>query len=292
MGASENFNNPNLFKENAPGVYTYTEGELGKTASGQLTLSSSPTRDSNAQRTAGGEERRSVESEFGADDGGHLIGARFGGATGEENLTPQNRNLNRGAYKRAENDWAKHLEAGDKVYVNIDSYSGQEGGRPSNYSGYAIIEHTNENGKTFREIEYYSFNNESTMTQDGWEKEEAAFLSENPEYAEEQAAQNTVMEYIWDEDQQDVVKNPYFVESSEETEQSSVGKTASYAPDPVEEEERGPSVYTPTVTVEECGSTQGAKSDYTLTEETGRTSESSGQDLSEGSGSSRGQGMD
>ena len=124
MSATDDLNNPHLFDENEPGNYTYTETAYGKTASGQLHTATSPDRDALAQRTAGGEDRRTAGNEYGVDDGGHLIGARFGGATGQENLTPQDRNLNRGDYKRAENEWADRLEKGDKVYVHMESYTG------------------------------------------------------------------------------------------------------------------------------------------------------------------------
>ena len=103
---SENLKNPYLFQEHQPGTYEYSENDYGgKVASGSLTLTDEPARDSAAQAAAGGEMRRGSDSEWGADDGGHLIGARFGGASGEENLTAQSRNLNRGAYKRMEAHW-------------------------------------------------------------------------------------------------------------------------------------------------------------------------------------------
>lgn len=135
---SEDYNNPNLFEENKAGEYTYTTNTTGgKTASGSLALDSDMARDAKAQTLAGGDSRREGGHEWGADDGGHLIGARFGGATGEENLTAQNRNLNRSGYKQMENRWAEHLDNGDKVYVNVETDSAD---RPNAYMGYAIYE--------------------------------------------------------------------------------------------------------------------------------------------------------
>lgn len=130
--------NPYLFSENQAGEYTYNVDEYGvKSASGSLKLTDEKVRDNAAQAAAGGEMRRGNDSEWGADDGGHLIGARFGGAVGEENLTAQNRNLNRSAYKRMENQWEAHLEAGDKVYVHIEA---DDPLRPEAYMGYVIYE--------------------------------------------------------------------------------------------------------------------------------------------------------
>lgn len=219
MSATDDLNNPHLFDENEPGNYTYTETAYGKTASGQLHTATSPDRDALAQRTAGGEDRRTAGNEYGVDDGGHLIGARFGGATGQENLTPQDRNLNRGDYKRAENEWADRLEKGDKVYVHMESYTGDGSERPTNYMGYAIFEHTDEHGKTTREIEYYSFNNESRAEQESWDKAQTQAELEDPSMVENQRAENTTMPYIWDEDKQDVVENPYYVPETEQAQE-------------------------------------------------------------------------
>lgn len=185
MGAMEDFNNPNLFTENPPGSYTYTSDALGKTARGQLQTADAPARDAQAQREAGGENRRGKGNAYGVDDGGHLIGARFGGSPGEENLTPQDRNLNRGGYKAMENDWADKLDKGTKVFVNIESYTGDGSARPTNYMGYVITETTDENGKTTRDIEYFSFNNESRSEQAKWEEEYDELLRDNPEFTKD-----------------------------------------------------------------------------------------------------------
>ena len=54
-------------------------------------------RDTSAQLKAGGEFRRDT------DEGGHLIGSRFGGSGELNNLIAQNRFINRSAYKKFEN---------------------------------------------------------------------------------------------------------------------------------------------------------------------------------------------
>lgn len=247
MSVTNDFNNPNLFDENQPGEYTYSEDAYGKSASGQLTLSSSPERDPAAQRAAGGEDRRTGDNEYGVDDGGHLIGARFGGSAGQENLTPQDRNLNRGAYKQAENEWADRLAKGDKVYVHIESYTGDGSDRPTNYMGYAIFEHTDENGNKTREVEYYSFNNESRAEQDKWDKAEEEFYAEHPEVLEQEMRENTTMPYIWDEEKGDVVDNPYYVpdEQAVKEEENPYAATAETETEAVTD-----NPYTPTVSEE------------------------------------------
>ena len=133
---SEDLHNPYLFSEYKAGEYEYEVSADGKSATGSLKIAEDPERDSKAQASAGGEFRRDKNHEWGADDGGHLIGARFGGETGEENLTAQNRNLNRSDYKQMENDWAARLEDGEKVFVHIET-DGVE--RPNAYMGYLRI---------------------------------------------------------------------------------------------------------------------------------------------------------
>ncbi len=169
---SENLKNPYLFQENQAGEYEYSENDYGgKVASGSLALADEPVRDSAAQAAAGGEMRRGSDSEWGADDGGHLIGARFGGAAGEENLTAQSRNLNRGAYKRMENQWAAHLEAGDKVYVYIET---DQPNRPEAYMGYVIYETPEGN----RDYDTFHMVNESQSEIASWEAEAAWYLGD------------------------------------------------------------------------------------------------------------------
>ena len=158
---SEALNDPNLFTSRKPKDYCYEDGKLGKSASGVLEIEEDPIRDPVAQREAGGDERRST------DDGGHLIGARFGGSPGMENLDAQDRNLNRGSYKRMENAWADSLNNGDRVYAHVDTYKNGSADRPDAYMGWTVTEHPD--GK--RDWDAFSFTNESTETQEQWEKE-------------------------------------------------------------------------------------------------------------------------
>lgn len=174
----EDLHDPNLFDEERSGEYEYEQNELGKSASGYLVSDDDPERDAKAQREAGGEERRGNDHEWGADDGGHLIGARFGGATGEENLTAQARNLNRSGYKHMENEWAGHIKAGDKVYVHVETLGSD---RPTAYMGYAIYEHADGS----RDYETFSYNNEGKDQVAAWEEDFDAWEAEHPEEAAE-----------------------------------------------------------------------------------------------------------
>lgn len=158
----DDITNPDLFKENIPGEYTFTVLENGKIASGVLELCDNPERDAAAQKAAGGSFRKED------DDGGHLIGARFGGESIEENLEAQNRQLNRGEFKAFENDLAKSIREGDKVFVNYEAIRPEGSERPSIYMGYAIKEHPDGS----RDSESFFFPNMS-------EQEQKDLLAEN-----------------------------------------------------------------------------------------------------------------
>lgn len=177
---SEDLENPYLFTENDEGAYTYATNEVGgRTAYGSLYLPDEVQRDAKAQQEAGGDLRRGSDNPLGHDDGGHLIGARFGGSTGLENLTAQDSNLNRGSYKRMENEWASHLQAKDKVFVNVETAASD---RPYAYMGYAIYE--SPDGK--REYETFMYPNENREQQDTWQQELDAAEASNY-WADEEA---------------------------------------------------------------------------------------------------------
>jgi hypothetical protein len=54
------------------------------------------------------------------DDGGHLGAHRFFGDTPDEGIVPQASNLNRGAWKKMENEWADWVSKGYRVDYDID----------------------------------------------------------------------------------------------------------------------------------------------------------------------------
>ena len=82
-------------------------------------------RNTKEQKESGGEERQED------DDGGHIIAKILGGAEGEENLVPMRRTINRGDYKKMENEISKALQEGKKVTVHIDLEYDEDSGRPS-----------------------------------------------------------------------------------------------------------------------------------------------------------------
>jgi hypothetical protein len=77
------------------------------------------------QRESGGDERHED------DDGGHIIARILGGAEGEENLVPMRRTINRGDYKRMENEISKALQEGKEAVVHVDLEYEDGSGRPS-----------------------------------------------------------------------------------------------------------------------------------------------------------------
>lgn len=107
------------------------------------------TRNHKEQKESGGDERQAD------DDGGHIIAKILGGAEGEENLVPMRRTINRGDYKKMENEIAKSLQEGKKVIVHIDLKYEGDSQRPSkmvaeyNMDGKkTVVEFDNEIGST------------------------------------------------------------------------------------------------------------------------------------------------
>lgn len=156
----ENLEDSELFDKYKEGEYNYAENIAGKSAWGNLDIADEGVRNAYAQRVAGGEFREDT------DDGGHLIGTRFGGSPELENIDAQNRNLNRGGYKKLENEWASRLENGDKIFLNVDTYKSGESDRPSAYMGYIITE--DPEGK--RDWDTFSYTNVSKEEQAEWEQ--------------------------------------------------------------------------------------------------------------------------
>ena len=157
----EDLRNPNLFNENKAGDYTYSKSDLGKSAYGSLKISDDPQRDPKSQLEAGGADRQK------GDDGSHFIAASFGGATGEQNLEANNKDLNRRSFRELERGWRKSLDNGDKVFVNIESYRSNGSERPDAMMGYSITEHPDGS----REWDAFSFQNMSTKEQEEIENE-------------------------------------------------------------------------------------------------------------------------
>lgn len=118
---------------------TYRTDEHGN----KISCDSEPTytedgyRNNKEQKESGGEERQED------DDGGHIIAKILGGAEGEENLVPMRRTINRGDYKKMENEISKALREGKKVTVHIDLEYDEDSHRPSKICAEYIIEGKN-----------------------------------------------------------------------------------------------------------------------------------------------------
>ena len=117
--------------------YYYETDEFGRVieASGDLRLETAP-RNTGQQVEVGHEGvPRPNGNEYGVtDDGGHLIGSRFGGAGEAINMLPQNSALNRnGRWKQLENFWAERINAGETVHVEISPIYNGRGNRPTSY---------------------------------------------------------------------------------------------------------------------------------------------------------------
>jgi|GEM_PF-2549116 len=106
---------PNVKFTDANG-YTYTTDSLGRITNvqGDLVLKKGDL-NRHSQRTVGGDDRLPT------DQGGHLIGRQFGGSGDIDNLVPQSSktNLAGGEWYNMEKQWAKALERGEKVTVDI-----------------------------------------------------------------------------------------------------------------------------------------------------------------------------
>lgn len=86
------------------------------------------------QKESGGDERQED------DDGGHIVARVLGGAEGEENLVPMRRTINRGDYKRMENEISKALQEGKKVHLHIDIDYERNSIRPSKLQSEYVID--------------------------------------------------------------------------------------------------------------------------------------------------------
>jgi hypothetical protein len=105
--------------------YNFTADEYGryKTFTGDLNLLPG-LRDRAAQLAAGGIDRLPT------DVGGHGIGTRFNGPGW--NVFAQDSTLNNGAYRSLENEWARHINAGNNVAITQGELFYDQGGlRPS-----------------------------------------------------------------------------------------------------------------------------------------------------------------
>ena len=76
------------------------------------------------------------------DDAGHLIADRFGGSPELDNLVSQDSELNRrgGDWYAMEEEWAKAIEEGKTVEIEIEVKYEDDSGRPSSFDVYYTID--------------------------------------------------------------------------------------------------------------------------------------------------------
>ena len=99
----------------------YRTDEKGRIISCEANPKRSPenARDNDAQRQAGGEDRRPN------DQGGHIVGRDMNGDGGNGNLIPMDSKINQSDYKRMENDIKAALDEGKEVTMKTEmTYSG------------------------------------------------------------------------------------------------------------------------------------------------------------------------
>jgi len=108
--------------------YLYKTDELGRVINvrGKLELGDG-TRNKYQQIKTG---KKGIQD----DEGGHLIGDRFGGPGEAINLVPQNSNLNRGAWKKMENEWEDALNQDKDVIINIKTNYDRDSVRPDSFT--------------------------------------------------------------------------------------------------------------------------------------------------------------
>lgn len=141
--------------------YKYETDSMGRiiSAKGDLRIPSEVVkenikRNNSAQLKAGGEDRIKASSGNRGDHGGHLIGHQFGGSGNLDNLVAMSAELNQGAYKKLENMWAKALEEGKKVFVDIKPNYIENSLRPDRFEIIYKID-----GKEMPKVEVPNVNN-------------------------------------------------------------------------------------------------------------------------------------
>lgn len=101
------------------GEYLYETDELGRVnrVSGALDLT---VRDRNTYQQGKSAKENGIKDGLADDDGGHLIASIFDGSGEQINYSPMNSNLNRGAWKKMENNWAEALNGTPPKDVKVD----------------------------------------------------------------------------------------------------------------------------------------------------------------------------
>ena len=112
--------------------YKYETDELGRTKSVEGKLQRKDHTVRNKIKPSMSEIGKGYEKT--TDEKGHLIADRFNGPGNLENIVPQDANLNRGEYKKLENQWAERVNVGDDVRVRIEPQYSGDSFRPDSFN--------------------------------------------------------------------------------------------------------------------------------------------------------------
>lgn len=133
----EYISNGNTYKTDDKGRITECDAHLNK-------ITQEGERNQKDQLDVGGEERQED------DDGGHIIARILGGAGGIENIVPMRKTINRGDYKKMENEIKEAIEDGKPVDVKVNvEYSDDNSKRPSKIE----VKYTIDDKKTVEEFD-------------------------------------------------------------------------------------------------------------------------------------------
>jgi hypothetical protein len=108
--------NGNVYRTDDKGRIVYCESTPKRTPEN--------TRDTDAQTSAGGEDRRPN------DQGGHIVGRDMGGDGGLGNIIPMDARINQSDYKRMENEIKRNLDEGKEVKTKTEVIYSDDSERP------------------------------------------------------------------------------------------------------------------------------------------------------------------
>ena len=109
------------------GKYTYQTDEMGRvvTVSGKLDLTK---QDRNTYQQTKAGKTAGIKDGAEGDEGGHLIASIFNGPGEQINYAAMDGNLNKGVWKKMENDWAKAIKGPPPKNVDVKINAIYEGG--------------------------------------------------------------------------------------------------------------------------------------------------------------------
>lgn len=106
-------------------IYSTDENGRISTWKGEPKYEPENERDTDAQTKSGGEDRKE------GDDGGHVVARILGGSAGSENIVPMRDTINRGDYKKSENEIVEATKQGNNVQDSGKVIYEEDSVRPS-----------------------------------------------------------------------------------------------------------------------------------------------------------------